>query len=45
MLLDSGIQISMNGKGGAYDKIFIGTLWRTSKYNDMKQEKGLTRDR
>ena len=35
MLLDNGIQISMDGKGRAIDNIFIERLWRSVKYEDI----------
>lgn len=31
-LLDSGIQVSMDGRGRALDNIFVERLWRTVKY-------------
>lgn len=34
-LLDSGIQISMDGRGRAYDNIFIERLWRSVKYEEV----------
>ena len=34
-LLDSGIKISMDGKGRAADNIFIERLWRTVKYEHV----------
>ena len=39
-LLDTGVQISMNGRGRALDYAFIGRLWRSVKYEDIYQ--GLT---
>ena len=35
VLLDSGVQISMDGKGWAFDNIFSERLWRTVKYEDV----------
>jgi len=35
VLLDSGVQISMEGKGRAFDNIFSERLWRTVKYEDV----------
>ena len=34
-LLDGGIQISMDGRGRAYDNIFIERLWRSVKYEEV----------
>jgi putative transposase len=34
-LQDHGIRISMDGRGRAYDNIFIERLWRTVKYEDV----------
>ena len=34
-LLESNIQISMDGRGRALDNIFIERLWRTVKYEDI----------
>ena len=34
-LLDAGITISMDGRGRAFDNIFIERLWRTLKYEDV----------
>jgi putative transposase len=34
-LLGAGIQISMDGKGRAFDNIFIERLWRTVKYEEV----------
>ena len=34
-LLRAGIQISMDGRGRAYDNIFVERLWRTVKYEDI----------
>lgn len=34
-LLSAGIQISMDGKGRAFDNIFIERLWRTVKYEEV----------
>jgi len=34
-LLSEGIQISMDGKGRAFDNIFIERLWRTVKYEEV----------
>ena len=34
-LLEHAIRISMDGKGRAYDNIFIERLWRTIKYEDI----------
>ena len=35
ILKDSGIRISMDGKGRAFDNIMIERLWRTVKYEDV----------
>jgi putative transposase len=35
VLLDSGILVSMDGKGRALDNIFIERFWRTIKYEDI----------
>ena len=35
ILHDSGIQISMDGKGRAFDNIFSERLWRTVKYEEV----------
>jgi putative transposase len=35
VLLEHGIQISMDGKGRAIDNIFIERLWRSVKYEDI----------
>lgn len=35
VLLDRGIQISMDGRGRALDNIFVERLWRTVKYEDV----------
>ncbi len=35
ILLDAGVQISMDGKGRAFDNIFSERLWRTVKYEDV----------
>jgi putative transposase len=35
VLVDNGIQISMDGKGRAIDNIFVERLWRTVKYEDV----------
>jgi putative transposase len=35
LLLDRGIRISMDGKGRAFDNIFIERLWRSVKYEDV----------
>jgi len=34
-LLDEEIRISMDGRGGAFDNIFIERLWRSVKYEDV----------
>jgi putative transposase len=34
-LLSAGIQVSMDGKGRAFDNIFIERLWRTVKYEEV----------
>ena len=35
-LLDAaGVQISMDGRGRAFDNIFVERLWRTVKYEDI----------
>lgn len=35
VLIDNGIQISMDGRGRALDNIFVERLWRTVKYEDV----------
>jgi putative transposase len=35
LLLDKGIQISMDGRGRALDNIFVERLWRTVKYENI----------
>ena len=35
ILKDRGIEISMDGKGRAYDNIFIERLWRSVKYEEV----------
>jgi len=35
VLLDSGVRISMDGKGRVFDNIFIERLWRTVKVEDV----------
>ncbi len=35
LLLDAGVQISMDGKGRASDNIFTERLWRSVKYEDV----------
>jgi putative transposase len=35
LLLDAGVQISMDGKGRALDNIFTERLWRTIKYEEV----------
>jgi putative transposase len=35
ILLNSGISVSMDGKGRALDNIFIERLWRSVKYEDI----------
>ena len=35
LLLDQGIQISMDGKGRALDNIFVEILWRSVKYENV----------
>jgi len=34
-LLEAGIKISMDGRGRAYDNIFVERLWRTVKYEEV----------
>jgi putative transposase len=34
-LEEVGVQISMDGRGRAFDNIFIERLWRTLKYEDI----------
>jgi putative transposase len=34
-LKEAGIQISMDGRGRAYDNIFVERLWRTVKYEEV----------
>ena len=34
-ILDNGIQFSMDGRGRAFDNIFIERLWRTVKYEEV----------
>lgn len=35
VLLQEGIRISMDGRGRAFDNIFVERLWRTVKYEDI----------
>ena len=35
VLLDSGVQISMDGKGRVFDNIFVERLWRTVKVEEV----------
>lgn len=35
VLLDAGIDISMDGRGRALDNLFVERLWRTVKYEDV----------
>lgn len=35
VLLDSGVQISMDGRGRCFDNIFIERLWRSVKYEEV----------
>jgi putative transposase len=35
VLKDAGIAISMDGRGRAFDNIFVERLWRTVKYEDV----------
>jgi putative transposase len=35
MLKQHGIQISMDGKGGWVDNVFVERLWRSVKYEDV----------
>lgn len=35
VLVDQGVQISMDGKGRALDNIFVERLWRTIKYENI----------
>src|SRR5690606_35496519 len=35
VLKDAGVQISMDGRGRAFDNIFVERLWRTVKYEDV----------
>ena len=35
ILLNDGIKISMDGRGRAYDNIFVERLWRTVKYEEV----------
>ena len=35
ILHDAGVQISMDGKGRAFDNIFVERLWRTVKYEEV----------
>lgn len=35
VLLDEGIQISMDGKGRALDNVFVERLWRSVKYEEV----------
>ena len=35
ILLDHGIQVSMDGKGRAIDNVFIERLWKSVKYEDI----------
>ena len=35
LLLDHGIQISMGGRGGWRDNVFVERLWRSLKYEEV----------
>jgi putative transposase len=35
VLLELGVSISMDGRGRAYDNIFIERLWRSLKYEEV----------
>ncbi len=35
LLLDAGVRISMDGKGRAFDNIFVERLWRSVKYEEV----------
>ena len=35
ILKNAGIRISMDGRGRAYDNIFVERLWRSVKYDDI----------
>ena len=35
ILIDYGIQVSMDGKGRAIDNVFMERLWRSVKYEDI----------
>ena len=35
VLLDAGVQISMDGKGRVFDNIFVERLWRSVKYENV----------
>ena len=35
MLQQAGVQISMDGRGRAFDNIFVERLWRTVKYEEV----------
>lgn len=35
MLIESGIAISMDGKGAWRDNVFVERLWRTVKYEEV----------
>lgn len=35
ILLSSGIEISMDGRGRVFDNIFIERLWRSVKYEEV----------
>ncbi len=37
MLLEQGIQISMDGKGRYLDNIFVERLWRSVKYEEVTE--------
>ena len=35
ILIDLGIEVSMDGRGRAIDNVFIERLWRSVKYEDV----------
>jgi len=35
LLLDAGVQISMDGKGRCLDNVFVERLWRSLKYEEV----------
>ena len=42
ILENAGVRISMDGRGRAYDNIFVERLWRTVKYEDIYPNRYVT---